>query len=545
MKHILLLLTLFTIAAASPVRFCYHTTAADSALHQRATARAHAHYAKHLPPSAKQAKIHPNSLLEQLTAFRAIPFDTLATLALATNIDDAELFAKASYITARSNSEQREARRLLTIAALIALDSNGYKAPLDRWLAAPKANELQPMVDALDPKCHIEKAYNAMLTLRESEMDSAAVQKAMIALNRYIVKGKFTHDLCDYSALQQLKFLFTGREKEQLDLNKSILLLFLPYEEFTTYRGNPRIRPVHAKLTRWAVKEYPERANLHLYAASLSLTDSSDAQQFIDRITHLTSAIQLDSSLNRMAMNILLRLIGKLPAKEAATAIPHIEQVITTSSIDSSWSEWEKLQQLLVALYGSTKEHAKVIEAYKKLRVLPSWERNPHQGFAIPKAFFQLKRHQEAFDYLYKTWQCETVRPYYKYNWSLGSSMSWHSLFAKEFEKCREVEEHYSKTNGIFMAASSVHHKKNRAADSISYAMTLANIGHSWLFEEEHEKARSYYKRSMRLFEKFHKKGNKKAGASEFERLFIEDFGILKKHDMPMPATAEEVLKQL
>lgn len=277
-----------------------------------------------------------------------------------------------------------------------------------------------------------------------------------------------------------------------------------------------------------------KKKNLFNYRYNDSFPSLSKEEK-LKRISSIELAIKLDTTLKSALMHVgdLYDSVGyKDSALHAYTEVLNVSPYTTPAS----GGGWEQIQLKRFSLMGDLKKHEELLQLYQELRThLPDLhERNIYMS--IPYAYIEKEAYDSASFYLYDSVKIEKYfdeSESYKLDWHWGVEISWVALLAGRYDKVREVENHYDKGNfrHVFNLADP-DPKYNR--DSVNFAMSLANIGHSYHAQRNKEKALLYYTRSRDIYNRHYHEDNDSAFAS-FQSWMRDDFEVLPKKSCELP----------
>ncbi len=200
-----------------------------------------------------------------------------------------------------------------------------------------------------------------------------------------------------------------------------------------------------------------------------------------------------------------------------------------TATMDTKSERWFYLKENELNRSYSRGNADSAITVFEQMHLEQPEQIENSINFFVPDAYLMLKQPEKAYSYYYETIQIGRWLNGKELPWSLGSSLSWISLLSQNHEQVKRIENHYDE--GLFRNQSN--DTTQIKADSLTYAMTLANIGHSYAQELNKREALSYYKQAKKIFKRNHHEG-KKGGIKLFTDSMIDDYKVMAEYGITL-----------
>ncbi len=294
-------------------------------------------------------------------------------------------------------------------------------------------------------------------------------------------------------------------EKDSLDITMGLFLVLAPILDDTT-----------------ANKHWEDH-----YSSSRSLLSEKNIEE--NRLTNellqeryeLAEQLYARDSTSETVLYFMVRMLYGLGEYDKAFALSQK----LTAMMNPKSERWFALMDDELSISYENEDLATAVAIFKEMSLQQPEQVKNSINYLVPSAYLSLKQPKEAYNYYYETieitrWLNGRYMP-----WSLGSSLSWVSLLSRNFEQAKLIETHYDSSHFTQPSNDTVQIK----LDSISYAMTLANIGHCFAEESNRKEALSYYKKAKKIFQRNHKLG-KKGGVEYFKKCFVDDYAVMAEY---------------
>ncbi len=261
-------------------------------------------------------------------------------------------------------------------------------------------------------------------------------------------------------------------------------------------------------------------------------------EEKLNRIDMMKQAFSLDSTLgaSQLLIGHLYDSIGyqdsALVAYEKLATVPPFNKV--------GGHEWENVESNKLSLLGDLNRHEDVIKLYELMAThIPDYHTN-RVNSVIPMAYLGLEQPEKAYSYYYDS--CTIDSSFLnkdsgmKLDWAWGTRLSWVALLAQKYDKVKEIETHYDNQQLEYFfhfTLMSGNSPDSLDTDSCDYALSMMNVGHAYLCENNTEIAVSYYNRSLDILKRHNSKDEEKT-RNDFKNWMSGDFKTFKKFNLPL-----------
>lgn len=467
------------------------------------------------------------------------------------------LFAKKTYSLPCDEFDKVQVIQFLNFAALAQIDTtiieviDKYRSGNSNAPEAIKNRDLRNVIYYLDKR--ILPSYNAapliwaVAKLEASNENNSSIDFFVKNVKEWLpVQAEMWRFTLD-STISNLKDIAVLLYKESHETHNIDGLSFSSAEE---------------ELINYGLIQNPKDVKLLTYASLLSVKSEEKNMKFnADRENILQILSKSEVNNNDSIIHFRINLLQK--AFEIDSTIPKAYYVLgRLYCFIEKWDDflstsekalqflkpnndlWQQIQDTRLDVYAKLSQPENVIATYEQiLKGRPSYNDEQMELF-ISSAYLDLKQPDKAYAYLFDSVQC-TDEKYLNGStvpWFFGTDFTWTALLAQEYESAKKVEEYY-KQNLFDTPSNHKQNKKLLQADSVSYAMAMANIGHCYLNENNKRKAMKYYIKSRDIILRNHSDGTA-AGLKEFKHWMLEDFDVMRSYGLPVPNT-KYIIKKL